>query len=109
MARTKEVEIYGQKFVIASLTLDQVEQLFPATKEEQDKLKENPLGQAERVYQCISFSLSTARPDDPWDKARIKRELDMVTFGELHLAILRLSGLAPEEGAGEPRATPSIH
>lgn len=99
MARIKEVEIDGQHFRIASLTLSQVELMFPSDPAKLEEIKNlSSREHYKRAYQTVCMGLNNALPKDTpeesrWSNQTINDNLDMYTFGRLHDAVLEHSGL----------------
>lgn len=104
--KVKEVEIGTHKCVIASLTVDQHEQLIG------DDLK-NLSGKdfiRQHMLPVVAVSLRNARENsakwfpspDPLPVSDISSELDFAEVNELYVEVLKLSGLKaanPGEGA----------
>src|SRR3954468_3229330 len=105
MARTKVIDIFDSKYRIASLTLAQVEELFPSSPEELEKLKNlTPNESKLRAYTVALHGLNNALPKDSsdrWTSEKLMEEFDMITFTKLHEAILEHTGLISARTTGE--------
>lgn len=103
--RTREVTVDQDKYTIAALTLEQVEQFIAPIEKPEDG---QPTDDAKtRAYQLVCYGLNNAHKNgDPnWTKERVYKELDLVTFLKLQQEILELSGLrrtGPEPGEPSP-------
>lgn len=109
--KVKEVEIGTHKFVIASLTVDQHEQLIG------DDLK-NMSGKdfiRQHMLPVVAVSLRNARENsakwfpsqEPLPVSEISAELDFAEVNELYTEVLKLSGLKAVV-AGEGAAATSL-
>ena len=109
--RKKRIEKDGAEFVIAPLTIEQVEQMIAPLDELQEK--KTALAQ---VYDLVCAGLNNATPgvivDDPdtWTPERVRRQLDQVTLAWLQEQILDFSGLriAKDTPAGESSAAAPV-
>lgn len=112
--KTKTVDIEGQKFTIAPMTVAQVERYLEETESPDDKEKGKQFKL--RTYDLICCGLNNARPnvvqhgtpvDAEWTHERVRNELDWTTYMTLQREILDYSGLkivSRESGAGEAQA-----
>lgn len=117
MARTTEIEAGGEKYKIASLTLDQTEELFPPRKEGEETKPLTREQSENRIYKVVEYGLNNVFGTEPeeiakaqdakqlFDKARIRRTFDLITFPILHREILIFTGLANREEMEKPKPT----
>jgi len=90
--RTKAIEQDGAVFVIAPLTLDQIEQYVKI----EDLANKKSVGFT-KAYEIICYGLNNALSEDTpeeqlWTPAKIKTKIDMVMFEMLQQKILEFSG-----------------
>lgn len=109
MARTKTINIEGEQFVIAPLTIDQVENYLDSTPDE---------GANANVWRDITLtvildSLNNASKTD--NKALVltlvdlKKRLDLSMMNDLHSAVLEISGLrAKPAGGADPGESQAV-
>lgn len=106
MARTKTINIEGEQFVIAPLTIDQVEAYLGNTPGE---------GADANAWRDITLtvilnSLNNAAKDGPQlDLADLKKRLNLMMVDDIHSAVLEVSGLRkadPGASVGESQAVP---
>lgn len=106
MARTKTLNIDGEQFTIAPLTVDQVEEYLGATPGE---------GASANTWRDVTLtvilnSLNNAAKGDPkLTLADLKKRMDLLMINELHSAVLEISGLriaGPGAETGESKAAP---
>lgn len=108
MARTKTINLEGEQFTIAPLTIDQVEEYLGSST----KLGDNADGNAWRdiTLTVIMNSLNNAAKDGPQlTLPDLKKRMDLLMVNDLHSAVLEISGLrAAGQGAaaGESQAVP---
>lgn len=103
MPRTKLLNIDGCEIRIASLNLDQVDELFSKPGESD--------GQPVNKKTVILASLNRASPDNQWDEARYRAEFDVLLQSQVFDEVIAFSGLKPKEespgGAGAASAISS--
>lgn len=106
MARTKTISVDGEQFVIAPLTIDQVEGYLDNTPGE---------GASSNAWRDITLtvilnSLNNAAKDGAQlTLADLKKRMDLLMVNELHSAVLEISGLQAKgqgAGTGESQAAP---
>ncbi len=106
MARTKTVNIEGEQFTIAPLTIDQVEAYLGNTPG--DGADANAW--RDITLNVILNSLNNAAGDGTQlTLADLKKRMDLLMVNDLHSAVLEISGLrAAGQGAdvGESQAVP---
>jgi hypothetical protein len=110
MTRRKSIDIDGAVFMIAPLTVEQVEDYLGRTVEDRATLmgKLLPVG----MYDLVAAGLNNAAPaingDGPvWNKDRIRKELDLISVERLFEEILIFSKMKlvkVEESPGEAMA-----
>lgn len=99
--RTKEIDIEGQKFTIAPLTIAQVEELTDGVQPGPDDAK----AWKARALQTVCDGLANASPDAPQTPDGLRNSMDLLTYNALHSAILEFSGLKTV-AMGETLAAP---
>ena len=87
--RTKPVSRDGATVTIAPLTIDQVEE-YVAPLEDLAGEKSAKIRSYELVCHGLNNALADGEPQ--WTHDRIRKELDLVLFGELQREILEFSG-----------------
>ena len=97
--RTKIVEMDGAQFVIAPLTLDQIEQYVKL-----DTLSKNKSVGFTKAYEVICYGLNNALPEGTpeeqlWTPEKIKANIDLVMFELLQKEIIDFSGFKLQSGA----------
>jgi hypothetical protein len=107
MARTKTINIDGEQFTIAPLTIDQVEAYLGNTPGE---------GADANAWRDITLtvilnSLNNALRDDAQviSLTDLKKRMDLLMVNDLHSAVLEISGLraaGPGADTGESQAAP---
>ncbi len=106
MARTKTINIDGEQFVIAPLTIDQVEAYLGNTPGEDADAN----AWRDVTLTVIMNSINNAVKDGPQiTLADLKKRMDLLMVNDLHSAVLEISGLrAAGRGAdtGESQAAP---
>jgi hypothetical protein len=99
--RTKVVEIKDdeKKYKIGALSLAQVEDyISPLEVVTEGITMEKPQAKI-KAYDLVCYGLNNAlsleerTTENIWTNERVRQELDMVSFRELQLEILKLSGL----------------
>lgn len=105
MARTKTINIEGEQFVIAPLSIDQVDEYLGSTPGENAP----PTAWRDITLKVIVNSLNNAagEGEPKLTLADVKKRLDLMTMNGLHREILDMSGLrAADRGAavGESQA-----
>jgi hypothetical protein len=108
--RTKKIALDGAEFLVASLSVEQVETIVIAPLSEAESAAGNPY--ETRVYDVICASLNrailsngvTASVEDQWDTKRLKSVLDSLTIHWLYDEIIAFTGLrkrTAEDAPGE--------
>jgi hypothetical protein len=101
MLRTKTLEIDGVKLKIASLSLDQVDEIYA---------KPTPDGKVKGGKRTVILaSLNRVDPADQWDEKRYNAEFDLVLVDTVFDEVVAFSGLNPKEKpSGETGAASGI-
>jgi len=90
MARTKTINIDGEQFVIAPLTIDQVEEYLGSTPAEDAPAT----AWRDITLTVIMNSINNAAKDGPkLTLADMKKRMDLLMMNQLHTAVLEISGL----------------
>ena len=103
MARIKTINVEGEQFIIAPLTIDQVEAYLDNTPGEDA----TPNAWRDMTLNVILNSLNNANPESKLTLSDLKKRLNLLTMNDLHSAVLEISGLrAVGQGAdaGESQA-----
>lgn len=115
MPRTKTIELDGAAFVIAPLTVAQVEQYLETPVEQKSEL----LGRLLPRSMCglIALSLGNAGASGDWTPERVREEMDLDTVDVLYKEVLLFSRMklvksgetmpAAPEGSPSPEPLPS--
>jgi hypothetical protein len=104
LPRTKTIELDGAKFIIAALTLSQVEEFLadhrdalglddkgnarPGATPDEKKLK-----QLWRKFICVGLNNAAQNGEKPREPKTLADELDLVSFEMLRNELLKFSGL----------------
>lgn len=114
MARTKTVEIDGERFVLAPLTIDQVEEHLSKDNLPGDT---DVTGWRDRSVLAVSQSLGNARRNDPtavlsvsdeFSPSALKSRLYLSMLNDLYVAVLEVSGLRVEAKADSQGEAPTV-
>lgn len=98
MARTTTVTSDGEEFVLASLTMDQVEEFWDDQRQNEDK---DPISMRDRTWKNLLYSLNNAGAG--MEMSELKSRINFKQWQELQTAVLKVSHLLRDE-EGEPKA-----
>jgi hypothetical protein len=104
--RKKKVAIDGAEFVIAPLTIEQVERLI-APLEDLQKDQAAIAGVYDLVCTGLNNATGLSGDSESWTKDRIKREIDQFTLAWLQNQILEFSGLRAQPEGESSAAAPA--